>query len=107
MQVHYLEIVTKDVDAVCATYAELHGVTFGNGDASLGGALRGAGDVRYVLGVITVTAWLVRVPIAIILTVFLGMGAPGAWIGATTENIVRGGLIWGRFRAGHWKEKVV
>jgi putative MATE family efflux protein len=75
--------------------------------ASLGGALRGAGDVRYVLGVITVTAWLVRVPIAIILTVFLGMGAPGAWIGATTENIVRGGLIWGRFRAGHWKEKVV
>jgi len=25
MQVHYLEIVTKDVDAVCATYAQLHG----------------------------------------------------------------------------------
>ena len=38
MQVHYLEIVTKDVDAVCATYAKLHGVTFGDGDASLGGA---------------------------------------------------------------------
>jgi predicted enzyme related to lactoylglutathione lyase len=38
MQVHYLEIVTKDVDAVCATYAKLHGVTFGPGDAGLGGA---------------------------------------------------------------------
>jgi len=38
MQVHYLEIVTQDVDAVCATYAQLHGVTFGDGDAGLGGA---------------------------------------------------------------------
>ncbi len=38
MKVHYLEIVTKDVDAVCATYAQLHGVTFGDGDAGLGGA---------------------------------------------------------------------
>ncbi len=38
MQVHYLEIVTKDLDAVCATYAQLHGVTFGDVDAGLGGA---------------------------------------------------------------------
>ena len=38
MKVHYLEIVTKDVDAVCATYAQLHGVTFGDGEAELGGA---------------------------------------------------------------------
>ena len=75
--------------------------------ASLGGALRGAGDVRYVLGVITVTAWLVRIPIAIVLTIVFGLGAPGAWIGATTENIVRGGLIWHRFRTGGWKAKVV
>ena len=38
MNVHYLEIVTNEVDAVCATYAQLHGVTFGPGDAGLGGA---------------------------------------------------------------------
>ena len=38
MQVHYLEIVTKDVDAVCATYAQLHGVTFSDPDAGLGNA---------------------------------------------------------------------
>lgn len=36
MQLHYLEIVTKDVDAVCATYEKLHGVTFSPGDPSLG-----------------------------------------------------------------------
>jgi len=38
MRIHYLEIVTKDVDAICATYAQLHGVTFGEGDVGLGGA---------------------------------------------------------------------
>jgi predicted enzyme related to lactoylglutathione lyase len=38
MQIQYLEIVTKDVEAVCAAYAQLHKVTFGKADASLGGA---------------------------------------------------------------------
>jgi predicted enzyme related to lactoylglutathione lyase len=38
MQVYYLEIVTKDVDAVCEAYAQLHSVTFGEGDPTLGGA---------------------------------------------------------------------
>ena len=38
MQVHYLEIVTTDVDGVCATYARLYDVTFGPADAALGGA---------------------------------------------------------------------
>ena len=38
MRVHYLEIVTKDVDATCRLYSELHGVTFGDTDQSLGGA---------------------------------------------------------------------
>ena len=75
--------------------------------ASLGGALRGAGDVRYVLAVLTVTAWLVRIPVAVGLVVFVGVGAWGAWVGATAENIVRGLLIYRRFRQGKWKEKVV
>ncbi len=38
MKVHYLEIVTKDVDAVCAAYEQLHGVTFGEPEAGLGNA---------------------------------------------------------------------
>jgi predicted enzyme related to lactoylglutathione lyase len=38
MQVHYLEIVTQEVDATCATYAQLYGVTFGKGDPGLGNA---------------------------------------------------------------------
>ena len=38
MQVYYLEVVTKDVDAVCATYAAAKGVQFGPPDAALGNA---------------------------------------------------------------------
>ena len=38
MQIHYLEIVTKDVDAVCSAYAEANGVQFGKPDAGLGNA---------------------------------------------------------------------
>lgn len=38
MQIHYLEIVTKDVDEVCATYGAVHGVQFGEPDAGLGHA---------------------------------------------------------------------
>ena len=75
--------------------------------ASLGGALRGAGDARYVLGVLTVTAWGVRIPVALGLVLVGGFGAAGAWVGAATENIVRALLIYRRFRQGKWKEKVV
>jgi MATE family multidrug resistance protein len=75
--------------------------------ASLGGALRGAGDVRYVLGVLTVTAWLVRIPGAVLFGLALGFGAPGAWVGAGVENMVRSLLILRRFQQGKWQEKHV
>lgn len=38
MQIQYLEIVTKEVDAVCAAYASGNGVQFGEPDAGLGNA---------------------------------------------------------------------
>ena len=38
MQVQYLEIVSNDVEAVCAGYAAAHGVEFSAPDDMLGGA---------------------------------------------------------------------
>jgi len=38
MKVHYLEIVTHDVDSVCASYESISQVKFGPGDAGLGNA---------------------------------------------------------------------
>ena len=49
MQVHYLEIVTPDVDATCGALEELHGVEFGEPVADLGNArtaaLKGGGRI--------------------------------------------------------------
>jgi predicted enzyme related to lactoylglutathione lyase len=38
MQVHYLEIVTTEVDATCGALEKLHGVSFGQPEAGLGHA---------------------------------------------------------------------
>lgn len=38
MQIHYLEIVSTGVDAVCDAYANTTGVPFGEPNARLGGA---------------------------------------------------------------------
>lgn len=38
MNVHYLEIVTPEVDGTCAALEKMHGVTFGNPVAELGNA---------------------------------------------------------------------
>lgn len=38
MQIQYLEIVTDDVDAVCAAYSAANSVSFGPPDAGLGNA---------------------------------------------------------------------
>ncbi len=38
MKVHYLEIVSTDVEASCALYEQLHQVTFGESIPNLGGA---------------------------------------------------------------------
>ena len=37
-KVHYLEIVSREVDAVCAVYAAASGLRFGDPDAGLGNA---------------------------------------------------------------------
>ncbi len=38
VQIQYLEIVTPDVNAVCAQYEKVHGITFGDPEPNLGGA---------------------------------------------------------------------
>ena len=74
---------------------------------ALSGTLRGAGDVRYVLGVLTITAWFVRIPAAFFFSHIVGWGPAGAWAGAVVDQNVRGGLIWLRFASGRWKTKRV
>lgn len=51
MKIHYLEIVSPDVDAVCAAYAAAHAVQFGNPEPALGNARTAALPDGGLLGV--------------------------------------------------------
>ena len=51
IQVHYLEIVTPDVDAMCGTLEKLHGVKFSKPEAELGNARTAALDGGGLIGV--------------------------------------------------------
>ena len=51
MKIHYLEIVTPDVEAACALYASMYRVTFGEAEPYLGGARTAKLDNGGMLGV--------------------------------------------------------
>lgn len=51
MKVHYLEIVSPDVEAVCRAYEAAHGVTFDAPDDALGGARTAALTDGSIVGV--------------------------------------------------------
>lgn len=71
--------------------------------AAIAGTLRGAGDVRAVLLIVSASIWLVRLPVAALGVFVLGWGVPGAWMGAATEINLRGLAYSLRFRAGGWQ----
>ena len=51
MKVHYLEIITTEVDAVCKAYEASSGVKFGEPDPLLGGARTCTRDDGSLIGV--------------------------------------------------------
>jgi len=86
----------------------------------LGGALRGAGDVRYPMWVTTCAVWLVRLPVGaflglnVVCVPFTGMCAPGFNLGLIgiyraliLEATVRAVLMFFRFRGGKWQQMKV
>ncbi|MBC7223510.1 MAG: MATE family efflux transporter [Anaerolineae bacterium] len=73
----------------------------------LAGALRGAGDTRSVLFLTSVPLWLVRLPLAYLLGMAMGLGLVGIWAAADADWLLRSGLLWWRFRRGRWKTLAV
>ena len=67
------------------------------------GALRGAGDTRWMAIVMGITSYGVFLPLAVLLAEWVGWGAVGAWAGATIYIIVVSGLIFYRFYSEKWR----
>lgn len=72
----------------------------------LSGALRGAGDTRYVMYITIVGQWCIRLLLAYILGFVLGYGLPGVWIAMLIDVIVRSVLVWLRYKRGRWMELI-
>jgi len=70
---------------------------------SLGGGLQGAGDTRGTMWVIVIAVWLIRLPLAWLLALGMGWGAPGVWGAMCVSMIGQGLMMAGRFRGGKWK----
>lgn len=69
----------------------------------LSGALRGAGDTRFVLLAQAASIWLVRLPLASRLGLTFDMGLAGVWAGMILDMVSRAALLTVRFRGGAWK----
>lgn len=70
---------------------------------TLAGGLRGAGDTKWVMWAFMFSMWCIRLPIAYLLSTVIGLGLPGAWVGAGIDMSTRGLLAWWRFAQGTWK----
>lgn len=68
------------------------------------GALRGAGDTKFVAKLTFYTVLLLRPGLAILAVRGFHMGLPGAWLAITTDQILRSALIALRYRSGQWKQ---
>ena len=64
--------------------------------------LRGVGDTRWTLLITTVSSYGVRLPMAYLFGVVMGLGLPGIWLGLCGEIVVRGMLFTARFLNGGW-----
>ncbi len=73
----------------------------------LAGALRGAGDTRYVMYATAIGNWGVRVVLALVLGYYFGIGLVGFWLAIAADLTVRAGLIGARYQGGAWKRSLV
>ncbi len=68
------------------------------------GALRGAGDTRWMAVVMGISSYFGFLPLAMLLAWGLNWGAVGAWVGATIYIIAVSGLIFYRFYSEKWRD---
>jgi len=68
------------------------------------GALRGAGDTRWMMWATIIGNYAVFMPLALLIAIPLGGGANGAWAAATLFIIGLSMVLLRRFRSEKWRE---
>ncbi len=70
---------------------------------TMAGALRGAGDTKWVMFNTALGTYGVRLLFSYILGIALGIGLTGVWYAMAADVILRSVLAFRRFAAGRWK----
>jgi putative MATE family efflux protein len=69
----------------------------------LAGSLRGAGDTRFIMGATMVGMWGVRVPMAVMATLWLNASIFVVWTAMIADWTVRMGLLLWRYQSERWQ----
>ncbi len=67
------------------------------------GGLQGAGDTTFTLKIMLLSRFIIRLPLAWFLGIFLAFGLPGIWFAMCTDFILRGIIFAIYTRMGRWK----
>lgn len=67
------------------------------------GVLRGAGDTRAMFAIGLAGLWLARLPLALILGLWIGLGLAGIWLAVAVDFLVRAAASYMRFAGGKWQ----
>lgn len=66
-------------------------------------ALRGAGDMKFMMAVVTLSCWILGVGLSWVLAIPAGMGILGCWIGMASDECVRAVASYFRWKSGIWR----
>jgi putative MATE family efflux protein len=70
----------------------------------LAGALRGAGDTKWVMYITTIGNWGIRLLFSYYFVFVLDLGLDGFWLAMGVDIVMRTALIIWRFQTGKWRD---
>lgn len=97
-------VVASGAEYLRITYTGVLTVAF---STVFGAAFAGAGDTFPPMLASLIGNWVVKVPLAILLTSQLNLGPTGVWLAISLSVIVESIIIWGWFRKGKWKTRSI
>jgi MATE family multidrug resistance protein len=68
----------------------------------LAGGLNGAGDTKSVMAIVTLSIWIVRIPLSYILAIYFGWGAMAVWWSMNISILVQTIFISRRYFSKKW-----
>lgn len=73
----------------------------------MNGTFNGAGFTKASMFISIMTLWIVRFPLAYILSNTLGMGPEGIWWAFPISNFIAGIVAFVYFKTGYWKKRLI